>query len=105
VLFTNRASIPMDFFKFTNYLLQLKNRDVEVEIEGVKLVGKEGITSSIQYSRDPINILGDNLSYTFTHNHQKIELSLQFYENDRNHYRLFGFTKCNGVVGLVFSII
>lgn len=108
MLFTNNdeyvSQMPIDFTKFSNYLLQMKNKDVEVGIEGVTLVGKAGITSSIQYSRDLINILGDNLSYTFTLNQQKIELSLQFYENTRNHYRLFGFTKCNGGVGLVFSI-
>lgn len=104
MLFTKRAPMPKDFMKFANYLLQLKNRNVEVEFEGVKLIGKMGITSSIWYSRDLQNILGDNLSYTFTYNHQKIEVSLQFYKNTRNHYRLFGFTKCNGGVGLVFSI-
>ena len=106
MLFTNRgrAPMPMDCLKFANYLLQSKNRDIEIEIEGVKLVGKAGITSSIMYSKDFLNILGDNLSYTFTHNHQKIELSLQFYKNTRNHHRLFGFTKCSGGVGLVFSI-
>lgn len=49
-------------------------------------------------------VFRDRLSYTFNYNHQKIELSVQLYENDSNYYRMFAYTKCNGVVGMAFSI-
>lgn len=103
-MLNTNISLPKDCITFTNYLLDFKNKDMEIEIQGVKFVAKAGITSSIHYSRKKFNRLGESLSYTVIHNGQKIELSLQFFENTRHHNRLFCFTKCNGVQGLVFSI-
>lgn len=90
--------------KFVDALWDFNQEEVTIEIDNHKFYGKKGISSNIQYSRDYCQLLGEELSYTFLLPNQQLEISLQFYVNNSNYYRLFAFTRCNGEVGLVFSI-
>lgn len=90
--------------KFADALLSFDQEEITIEIENHKFHGKKGLSSNIQYARYDNQLLGEELSYTFLLRNQKIEISLQFYENSSNHYRLFTFTRCNDEVGQVFSV-
>ena len=65
---------------------------------------KKGINSTIQYNLKDFNLLGNEQGYTFQLPNGNLELSVQLYENENYHYRLFCYTKINGNQGMTFSI-
>lgn len=97
-------NMPDAIFEFADYLLRNKSKKLEIVIDGKKIVGEPVVSSNIHYMYEDFQVFQDRLSYTFHYNHQKIELSVQLYENDSNYYRMFAYTKCNGIVGMAFSI-
>lgn len=69
-----------------------------------------GVSDSIKYNRaryddgSEIDMLSNAHEYTFWLEDKKIQMSLQLYENDRNHYRLFAFVKVGNIDGMTFSV-
>lgn len=95
---------PQFATKFADALWEFNQEEVVIEIDNHRFRGKKGISSNLQYSRYDNQLLAEDLSYTFSLPNQQLEISLQFYRNKSKHYRLFAFTRCNGEVGLAFSI-
>jgi hypothetical protein len=65
---------------------------------------KQGVSSTIQYNQNDINLLGDSHEYTIELSSGSIEISCQLYENTNNHYRLFLYIKSATENGMAFSI-
>lgn len=90
--------------KFAQSLLAYKKEEVTIWLDNEAYKGIKGISSNIQYLYEDFQLLGTELSYTFNILNQQIEISLQFYENTSNYWRLFSYTRCNNQVGMVFSV-
>lgn len=89
--------------KFAEELLTFQQEEILIELDDHKFYGRKGLASNINYSRVDNQLLGEELSYTFTYLKQTIEVSLQFYENISDYYRLFVYTRSNGKSGMAFS--
>lgn len=90
--------------KLTQNLLNFNQDKITIQIAGKSFTGIKGIQSNIQYLYDEFQLIGSELSYTFTIQNQTIEISLQFYENTSNYWRLFSYVRCNNHSGMAFSI-
>lgn len=64
----------------------------------------KGATDSIQYNRDTRNFLENEQEYRTDLPEGELQLSVQLYENQSGHYRLYCFTKINGIQGMTFSL-
>lgn len=65
----------------------------KIYIGKFELHGRKGVKEKIQYNWDEIDMLGNKHEYTFPIIDGDLQVSLQLYENLRNHYRLFCYTK------------
>lgn len=98
-------SYEKDALAFARALKNATLHDDSLCFGEVSLRGEKGVNSSIQYNKvGGIDLLEGNQEYTFYVSSGKIELSLQLYLNDSNHFRLFCFTKCNKDRGMAFSV-
>ena len=52
------------------------------------------------YNSDPINLLGRKHEYTFMLGEERVELSVQLYLNETDHWRLFGYC----ATGMLLSV-
>jgi hypothetical protein len=70
------------------------------------LRGRKGIADRINWSNREGDLLGDRHEYSFPvgQANEKIQVSLQLYENILGHYRLFAYTKASDVAGMAFSV-
>lgn len=71
-------------------------------------VGKENFSAkkveleeNFRYAKEEINLLGKSLEYKINGKDVDIPITLQLYENRRNHYRIFGYTFNSG---MLFSV-
>ncbi|SME45669.1 hypothetical protein BACERE00185_05031 [Bacillus mobilis] len=93
-----------DALKFAAVLLETQLENNEIKLRNFVLTGKKGIKSTVQYNKQDFQILRRSHEYTFPLLDGELELSLQLYENTSSHYRLFCYSKCNNVSGMLFSI-
>jgi hypothetical protein len=103
-MYITNSQKEMSAVKFMNVLAETKLKNNELTIGNFTLNGNKGIKNVIQYSNDECNLLGHAHEYTFPILDGEIQLSLQLYENVSSHYRLFCYSKCNNVSGMLFSI-
>jgi hypothetical protein len=69
------------------------------------MVGCSGVGKNINWSNRGGDFLGDCHEYTFSLGGiSEVEISLQLYRNNRDHYRLFAFTRCGANQGMTFSV-
>lgn len=88
---------------FVNSLKEVKLKP-DFQIGNYTLKFSQGVSSSIQYNKKGVDLLNNQHEYTFELPSGKLELSLQFYLNQRNHYRLFAYSKFQDYNGMTFSI-
>ncbi|MGG2065896.1 HNH endonuclease [Bacillus sp. S14(2024)] len=93
-----------DALKFAAVLLETQLENNEIKLGNFVLTGKKGIKSTVQYNKQDFQILRRSHEYTFPLLDGELELSLQLYENTSSHYRLFCYSKCNNISGMLFSI-
>lgn len=89
---------------FAELLMSTELHNNELSIGKFSLRGKKGVTHIIQYNQEDWQLLKDFHDYTFSLLEGDIQLSIQLYENIRNHYRLFCYSKFNDIDGMLFSI-
>lgn len=68
------------------------------------LSGQKGVKDKIQYNQAGLDLMGNSHEYTFPIMQGDLQVSLQLYENNLNHYRLFCFTRINNKQGMTFSV-
>jgi hypothetical protein len=68
------------------------------------LAGQPGVKDRIQYNRAGLDLMDNVHEYTFPILQGDLQVSLQLYENNLNHYRLFCFTRINSNQGMTFSL-
>lgn len=94
----------LDALKFAAVLLDAQLNKNQIKIGNFVLTGTKGINSTIFYNKDDFQILGRCHEYTLPLLDGNIELSLQLYCNTSDHYRLYCYSKCNNITGMLFSI-
>jgi hypothetical protein len=81
-----------------------------LKIGNFVLKGSKGVKNKINYnnvtddSYEDIDMLSGTHEYTFHIQQGDLEVSLQLYENNRDHYRLFCYTRFNNTQGMTFSV-
>ncbi|MCB5981887.1 HNH endonuclease, partial [Flavobacterium psychrophilum] len=95
--------IKMDSKIFAEILKKVKF-DNKLKIGKFILEGSKGIKTIIQYNQRGFDLLENKHEYTFPLSSGDLEVSLQFYANKFEHYRLFCFTSYKGIQGMVFSL-
>ena len=96
-------NIPVYAKRFRDILLGESMERLDLEFGKNRISGHRGIltTSRIQYNREPFNLLGRDLEYTFRLSPERdLEVSLQLYLNVSDHWRLFAY--CNK--GMLLSV-
>jgi len=69
---------------------------------GLELI--DGVKDKINYNEDDGDLLLYKREFTAKLSSGVIQISLQLYENDHSHYRLFAFTRIKNYHGMTFSI-
>lgn len=95
-------SVPTFIKKFKNALCEKPINQIPIKLGRTYINGVRGIltTTIIKYNSNSINLLNRDLEFTLPLRKQKLEISIQLYENNRNHYRLFVYCKN----GMLFSM-
>ena len=92
-----------DALTFAKLLARTK-LSAQISIGKFILNGQHGVKDKIQYNQVGLDLLKNAHEYTFPILQGDLQLSLQLYENDRKHYRLFCFTRINKKQGMTFSV-
>jgi len=92
-----------DALVFAKLLTQTKLPNC-ISIGKFILSGQKGVKDKIQYNQSGLDLMGNSHEYTFPIMQGDLQVSLQLYENNLNHYRLFCFTRINNKQGLTFSV-
>lgn len=95
---------PKYIKKFVQALMKAQNNTIKLDFLPQPIFGHKGIltTSKIQYNKNKtIDLLNQNFEFTLNvEENNKLEISVQLYLNESEHYRLFCYCKR----GLLFSI-
>src|ERR1043166_1338186 len=93
--------------RFQDTLLSVAPTRLELPICKPPIEGHRGIlhTSRIEYSEDPINLLGREHEYTFLIDDERVELSIQLYLNISHHWRLFGYCDAGMLLSVNLSLL
>ena len=84
-----KANLPENRISFGNFFLP----------------AKKGITSRIKYNETDLDLLRNKHGYTVQLRGGPLEVSVQFYLNINNHYRLFAYSRsASNETGMLFSI-
>lgn len=94
--------LPKYVKRFVDALENAKFDSLQLHLCQPPVRGERGILTSsrIKYNEDKMNRLGRQHEFTFHLPDQRLELSLQLYQNVANHWRLFCYTKR----GMLFSV-
>ncbi|RYE39404.1 MAG: HNH endonuclease [Sphingobacteriales bacterium] len=76
----------------------------QITIGKFALAGRRGVNDRIQYNRDGLDLMENVHEYTFPILQGDLQVSLQLYENNLGHYRLFAYTRMNNNQGMTFSL-
>ena len=93
-----------DAEKFAKLLRETKLTN-KILIGKFVLEGRRGVNDLIQYNQEEgIDLLENEHEYTFPILDGDLQVSLQLYENNLNHYRLFCYTRFGANQGMTFSV-
>jgi hypothetical protein len=76
----------------------------QISIGKFILKAKKGVKDKIQYNQTDYDLLKNEHEYTFSIQEGELQVSLQFYYNINDHYRLFCYTRFNDIQGMTFSV-
>lgn len=91
-------------YKFAEQLRTIVIDKCQIQIGSFYLQGSKGISKPLQYSDETLQLLLGSHDYTFTIQDGDIELSIQLYKNNNNHFRINCFSRCNQISGQLFSL-
>ncbi|WP_218031488.1 HNH endonuclease [Paenibacillus kobensis] len=93
-----------DVVVFAQLLSRTSLPENKLYIGSFSITGRQGIESNLQYRHEDWQLLGTSHEYTFPLMEGDIQISLQLYENMRDHYRLYCYCKFGRYSGMLFSI-
>jgi hypothetical protein len=93
-----------DASKFVAVLKETQLKPIRLQYPGLILEGRHGVSERIRYNDVEWEMLDSDHEYTFPIPDGDLLVSLQFYENVSEHYRLFCYSKINGIEGMLFSV-
>ncbi len=100
--------IPSYVRRFRDSLLAETITQIELGLTTPPVNGHRGIltTSTLQYNREPWQLLGRELEFTFyLPSAERIEVSIQLYENAWHHYRLFAYCKAGMLLSVNLTLL
>lgn len=89
---------------FAKMLRKAKLPNNEICFGNFRLPVKKGVKDEIQYNQQGLDLLREKHQYTAKIADGDLQISLQLYLNEMDHYRLFAYTRINDVEGMTFTI-
>lgn len=99
-----KAIRQKDAEAFADILRKANLSGVGLCIDKKTLPIHKGTKHVIQYNHEDFELLKHDHEYTIPLKQGILEVSLQLYENETGHYRLFCYVFCNGSRGMTFSL-
>lgn len=90
--------------QLSSHLINVELPNNELLIGDFTLKAEKGLSRPLKSSNDISQLLGEQQSYRFLLKQGELEISIQIYQNDRNHYRINCFSRFNGILGQLFSV-
>jgi hypothetical protein len=93
--------------RFLEALLEVAPSHLELPICRPPIRGSRGIltTSAIMYNEHPFNLLRRHHEYTFQVGDTRLELSMQLYLNETDHWRLFCYSRAGMLLSINLSLL
>lgn len=75
-----------------------------VQVGEIALAGRRSPRPRLNYNEESWELLQRSHDYVLDVGGDEVELSAQLYRNNRDHHRLFAFSRCRGATGMLFSL-